>query len=1144
MSTSEQQMQQLVDQVQMLTAELAAQRLELDAAKNALDQQTQTATAALSVAQAAIAQIGKTETQKKTLNPKLVNPPDPFQGTDADWERYKFGFATWISTVDPTYPDLLRKAELERDEVATVEMTEADEQLSTNLFAILVGQCQAGEIPAMAMLVPERNGLELWRRMHARFEPENKHKPFAWLRALSNPTFPTKETLWQRGLEEWEGEIAKYEREYTKQFDEDLKLAILTEVAPKALAPQIAMNSSNLTSYKLMREFIVQYLKSKNLWKRSAGTSFGSMAASSTSSAAHTSGPVPMEVGALDAADPAAKQKGKSTGHKGNQNGKGGNKGGTKGDGKGKDKGRGKQNPSKSNAKGEYCAICGPEKGKNHSTENCFFNARSHPKGEGKGNKKGSAKSNSVNAIDAANDETPVPAVLSTLQQQIDALKQVTANQGQAGNPQPPSAQNKKTHQGAVTSSGSNMCFAVGDSPAKAVEKTKVQPVTPSPHNSVAALQTTKYIMVDSGATTSCANKMSFPQAAVDPTKTKELWAINGTPIHHEGEMQATTQVTATTPFGETTVVPATFRMEITDTMEPVMAFCRILDDADCDLHFFRSSSGKVSCLVTPDGNTVELPRFGSRFYLPYEDRPSAAAASAAQLVAAVGDMESDVGDREIRADDASVDGEVVEPTVEPQSLPQPPTPTDEARQLHELTHADFAPWCQHCVAGKAPEDKHVRTNKHEDAQIPVIQIDYQFFSRDGELVEEESRSATVLTGVDTSSGFPVMIFARQKGVDAYVLKALMVWITRLGYNKVLLQHDPEEPLRALLEQVQQKLGADKVQLRASPRYSHQSQGGVEGMNRMMAGMLRTWLCALREKYPHPNQPLDINHIIVPWLCKWVAFVWARYHIKNDNVTAYKIVTGREYTSPIVQFGEVVMCKVPNVKSVSKSKPRWFKGIFAGRTEADDSAIVLTNAGAMTVRSIRRLPQPEQHDVGLLDGARGLPWALTAATRAKIKTETSQVVPMLPPTAPSDGNSDDDSNASDSDPSANSTSETSPGDDNDDHAIAIMPSQELNMRLAAENVPVPSSVVPTPTTPMLTPQGMTPPESVSPPGMTPPVTPVEIPLSDGGSQHEQIEGEPTASPIAVPLPKREIGDEPSSPTKVPRVEVPETRAPT
>ena len=215
-----------------------------------MDQQTQTATTALSVAQTAIAQLGQTESKKKTLNPKLVNPPDAFQGTDADWERYKFGFLTWITTVHSGYPELMKKAASQTDEIDFVEMTEADEQLSTNLFAILVGQRQAGEIPAIAMLVPDRNGFELWRRMRARFEPENKHKPYAWLRALSNPTFPTKESQWQRGLEEWEGEIAKYGREYGKDFDGDLKLAILSEVAPKALAPQIAMNSAYLTSYK------------------------------------------------------------------------------------------------------------------------------------------------------------------------------------------------------------------------------------------------------------------------------------------------------------------------------------------------------------------------------------------------------------------------------------------------------------------------------------------------------------------------------------------------------------------------------------------------------------------------------------------------------------------------------------------------------------------------------------------------------------------------------------------------------------------------------------------------------------------------------------------------------------------------------
>ena len=58
MTSVEQQMQQLIDQVQLLTAQVASQQQNLDAAKAALDQQTQTATTALSVAQTAIAQLG------------------------------------------------------------------------------------------------------------------------------------------------------------------------------------------------------------------------------------------------------------------------------------------------------------------------------------------------------------------------------------------------------------------------------------------------------------------------------------------------------------------------------------------------------------------------------------------------------------------------------------------------------------------------------------------------------------------------------------------------------------------------------------------------------------------------------------------------------------------------------------------------------------------------------------------------------------------------------------------------------------------------------------------------------------------------------------------------------------------------------
>ena len=42
------------------------------------------------------------------------------------------------------------------------------------------------------------------------------------------------------------------------------------------------------------------------------------------------------------------------------------------------------------------------------------------------------------------------------------------------------------------------------------------------------------------------------------------------------------------------------------------------------------------------------------------------------------------------------------------------------------------------------------------------------------------------------------------------------------------------------------------------------AKGALRMQNRLMAGMLRTWLSALSEAYPNPAEPLDINHPVVP----------------------------------------------------------------------------------------------------------------------------------------------------------------------------------------------------------------------------------------------------------------------------------------
>ncbi|CAE7211821.1 unnamed protein product, partial [Symbiodinium sp. CCMP2456] len=554
-------------------------------------------------------------------------------------------------------------------------------------------------------------------------------------------------------LEEWEGEIAKYEREYKKTVDADLKLAILSEVAPKTLAPQIAMHSAHLTTYKTLREFIVQYLKSKNLWKRGAGTAFGTQSASP---AAPYSGPgqhpwrlerwkrttsqnqkVIKVVRVIERASLAKVlrlQAAKVTV---------------------KVRIRARPMPAMPTPQKDLrVQFVAP----NHTTEACYFNARSFPKGDGKGKRTSTSSSTNVNAVDGTvPDNGELTSTIAALQQQLEALRLTGASSVSASSTSSAIVgRRSQSTQGAISQKEQPMLFAVAEAEvAEAVCST------------MQGDGGQKYILVDSSATTSCASAKHFPSAALDASKRKQLWAVNGTPIQQQGELAAHTTLSATTADGVDVKMPARFRLDSTDITEPVMAFCRILDDADCDMHFYRSSSGKPAHIQTPDDHTIVLPRFGSLFYMPFEDRTSGAAPPA--FVAA-----------QRHEDDVS-------------ALPLPPknrlrrmaastsTLTWMANRSH-LNHVIFL----HPLRPRTTSE-HCTTSpmliSHHGAAIALLArrpsldtigksrtqmlrcLDYEFFSREGQLVEEESRAAIVLTATDTSSGWPLMVFVPEKGL-------------------------------------------------------------------------------------------------------------------------------------------------------------------------------------------------------------------------------------------------------------------------------------------------------------------------------------------------------------------------------------------
>ena len=78
----------------------------------------------------------------------------------------------------------------------------------------------------------------------------------------------------------------------------------------------------------------------------------------------------------------------------------------------------------------------------------------------------------------------------------------------------------------------------------------------------------------------------------------------------------------------------------------------------------------------------------------------------------------------------------------------------------------------------------------------------------------------------------------------------------------------------------------------------------------------------------------------------------------------------------------------------NKSQVRWVKGVWAGKLERDDGHVVLTEAGAMNVRSVRRLPQECRHQIAAVLKACGLPWNPRFGRAAPVERSQPIMVPV------------------------------------------------------------------------------------------------------------------------------------------------------
>ncbi|CAE8681060.1 unnamed protein product, partial [Polarella glacialis] len=820
----------------------------------------------------------------------------------------------------------------------------------------------------------------------------------------------------------------------------------------------------------MLRQTIVGYLQAKNVW--TSGRGEGNLYGAATSVPKKPAkDPNAMQIDAFNSKGKGkgdAKGKRKGDWNKGQtqwqEQRKG--KGDDKGKGKGKDDAHKGQKGKHGDGPKEQCGICW---NRGHAAADCWY------KGKGKGGTKGKVHEFSAEpdapslASLAAPASTVGPSVSVTARNVrcISAAKSSTINSlTRVTTELRPQPKYVMMIRGEATADTSAARPLVAGSPAPAPsylnsmddehDELTVQealPVKPKVCGIGPRPDLRGRLLIDSGACESVVRPHVFEQY-VNPVGACKLYAVNDSEIQVDGSQAALMKFT--TAAGSSELGQVNFSVT-SYTTEDILSVCKQMD-AGYDVH-----SCRTGCFIDNDaGDKLIFYREGDRFYLDFEHlsdaeleqhhetrlmAPISSDNSIAMRLAEEAepaddgwahmepfDQEAEEAHEELDA--GALDDEMtleelraqVALPQEPQGIKVPKEPTPAERERHNLLHLDMAPWRETCVAAKGREAHHVRDKDPEDPTTPLVQIDYMFMSRDGALVEDESRLVTMLTGIATSSGWPLAVTVPHKGTGGgkdYAVRALELFLTSLGEPLIMLQYDGENPIRVLAQAVQKLLGSDKIQLRQSPRYSRQSLGACEGNGWWLAGHIRAWLADVQARYP--TESIDVNHNVFPWLVRHVGWLIARFHVKH-GLTPYRCVKDRDYQSPICIFAETVLAKILDMNSLAKSEARWIKCIWLGRAEADNSHILSTSDGIVSARTVRRLPVARQCDAATLHEACGLPWAPKDGVRKPVAVERSdQVVfqvPVPPPLDPAAGGPAQDNNTSDSGSDSSDSSES------------------------------------------------------------------------------------------------------------------------
>ena len=716
---------------------------------------------------------------------KILGKPSTYGGDAAQWREWRFGFETWWACLDAQAETLLENAVVCGHVIVPATSTPDVQELGRILYLVLA-QSLKGRPLDLLKTVSKSNGFEAYRILIQEYEPKTKNRTLGMLQSIMSPLFGKDPTQFMIDLVKWENEIREYCGLSGKTFDDDLKVALVTERAPAEIKLHIQINSGAIADYDMLRELIRSYFQASEKYKQS------------------TANPDRMDVGAIKGKF-GKEEKGKSW----NQYGKG------KDDGKGKswnqygksgkdDKGKGKfgkgkykqgkdtkggnksgdvsmkgtyyKAPANSQFQGE-CSHCGKW---GHKASECWRKQVAGVGEDGTGNELGASAS-------AVGSTATKSCALVTDDQRVDGPWVFSIIDGDT--------------------SLYGMVMAVTEDIAE--------------------------IVVDSGSVANVCPPEFGAEFGFTSDAVPKLFNVNYEALKCYGMRM----VSILLKCDDGTWLQAMILFVVANVAYPVLSVGKMIANGYTGV-FAPSGS-----FIAKNGRRVQVQTRGKTFILEGKlgtttgqkqkingehvvapvvglgpgrprgdpDDEMITDQDIADFRAAVSKARVDEATRRTQLPPASSDGtglpaaamEEMKPPGEVQKIPLRPSPAEVKR--HELLHLPYASWCETCISAKGKNNKHpamASSTLEVETPMPKVQLDLMFMSAVGEFVDEANAKSTVLTVVSRECGTIGTTELKSKD-HIYAWAFVKQFLDVLGYDEVELKSDNEPTTKFICEQVE-----------------------------------------------------------------------------------------------------------------------------------------------------------------------------------------------------------------------------------------------------------------------------------------------------------------------------------------------------